>query len=153
MHYTDAMDIFTDIEISAPIADVWRVLTDFAGYADWNPVMRRISGRAEVGSKIRIWLGLGPIKVPMDAEVLTADHERELCWIGPPFSQLRPLVSGRHYFQLHDNGDGTVHLAHGEVFTGWLIPPGWSLGSETLERMYNEFNRALKHHLEGYQAR
>ena len=146
---TDAMDIYTEIEIAAPIADVWRTLTDFSAYSAWNPVMPNISGTARSGERIRIWLAAGALRVPLDAEVISVEPERELCWIGPPISQLRPLVSGRHYFRLHDNGDGTVHLAHGEVFAGWLIPRGWNLGRGTLERAYNTFNQALKRHVEG----
>lgn len=145
------MEIFTEIEIAAPAPEVWRVLTDFSGYSDWNPIMPRISGHAEVSSRIRIWFtAFANLQIPMDAEVVTVDQHRELCWVGPPFSQLRPLVSGRHYFRLHETGIGMVHLSHGEVFSGYLIPRGFNLGRGMLERAYNEFNRALKDRVERY---
>ena len=33
------------IEIRAPIETVWRVLTDFDSYPEWNPHIRRVRGK------------------------------------------------------------------------------------------------------------
>jgi uncharacterized membrane protein len=34
-------EIHTEIEINAPAEKVWRVLTDFAAYPEWNPFVGR----------------------------------------------------------------------------------------------------------------
>src|SRR5208337_3854746 len=33
-------EIHTEIEINAPAEKVWKVLTDFAAYPEWNPFVR-----------------------------------------------------------------------------------------------------------------
>ncbi len=37
--------IHTEIEINAPAEAVWRVLTDFAAYPEWNPFVPPSGGR------------------------------------------------------------------------------------------------------------
>jgi Polyketide cyclase / dehydrase and lipid transport len=37
-------EIHTEIEINAPGESVWRALTDFAAYPEWNPFIRRVEG-------------------------------------------------------------------------------------------------------------
>ena len=41
-------ELRSEIEIEAPTERVWGVLTDFAAYPEWNPFIRRVSGRAEL---------------------------------------------------------------------------------------------------------
>ena len=43
--------IDTTVDINADKDAVWDVLTDFASYKEWNPVMR-IEGTPEVGTKL-----------------------------------------------------------------------------------------------------
>ena len=83
------------------------------------------------------------MKLPVDAEVVVAEPECELRWIGPARPQLRRVASGNHYHRLEDFGDGTVRLHHGEDFAGWLIPNHWAHGQDLLQHTYERFNRAL----------
>jgi hypothetical protein len=46
--------IDTTVDINADRDAVWDVLTDFASYKEWNPVMR-IEGAPEVGTKLVVW--------------------------------------------------------------------------------------------------
>ena len=45
----------TSVDINAGRDAVWDVLTDFASYKEWNPVMR-IVGAREVGTKLAVHL-------------------------------------------------------------------------------------------------
>lgn len=47
-----AATITTTIDINVSPQAVWRVLTDFAAYPDWNPFMDRIEGTPKVGAKL-----------------------------------------------------------------------------------------------------
>ena len=40
-------EIHTEIEINAPAEKIWKVLTDFAAYPEWNPFVRRGEGRGQ----------------------------------------------------------------------------------------------------------
>jgi len=44
-------ELRSEIEIEAPTERVWGVLTDFAAYPEWNPFIRRVSGRAELDER------------------------------------------------------------------------------------------------------
>ena len=43
------MEIHTEIEINASADAVYKVLTDFASYGSWNPVITKIEGSPSVG--------------------------------------------------------------------------------------------------------
>jgi hypothetical protein len=144
------MDIYSEIDIDRPASEVWRVLTDFGAYPQWNPMIPRIKGEPRVGSKVRFSIKVpGGMKVPLDAEVVVADPDRELRWVGPAHTRLRGLVSGSHYYRIEERGSAGVRLCHGEVFSGLLIPGKWPRGERTLTPMYAAFNRALKRRVEG----
>jgi hypothetical protein len=46
--------IATDIEIEAPVARVWDILTDFTTYPTWNPFIRNISGSQTPGATLAV---------------------------------------------------------------------------------------------------
>ena len=48
------MELRTEIEISAPPAAVWEVLTDFARYPEWNPFLVEVQGSPKVGGELRV---------------------------------------------------------------------------------------------------
>ncbi len=47
-------EIHTEVEINAPAERVWRMLTDFRAYPEWNPFVRRVDGEARVGARIHV---------------------------------------------------------------------------------------------------
>jgi uncharacterized protein YndB with AHSA1/START domain len=62
---------------------VWKVLTDAAGYADWNPEIIGIDGRMALNERItaRVKLGNGAIRrVPMRVTAFEAPSRMQ--WIG-----------------------------------------------------------------------
>lgn len=78
--------LHSEIEIDAPAERVWRLLTDFASYPEWNPFIRSISGQPTPGERLEVRIeppgGRGMTFRPT---VLTAeDNEdnRELRWLG-----------------------------------------------------------------------
>lgn len=46
--------IKTEIDINAPAAKVWAVLTDFSNMPLWNPFMTAIAGRPMVGQRLTV---------------------------------------------------------------------------------------------------
>jgi hypothetical protein len=45
-------EIRTAIEIHATADGVWRVLTEFTAYPEWNPLIHRVNADMKVGSRL-----------------------------------------------------------------------------------------------------
>ena len=112
--------IETDIEIEAPPARVWAVLTDFPAMADWNPFIRSISGDLTPGGRLSIQV-VPPGKSGMRFKptVLSVEPERELRWLGRLV--VPGLFDGEHYFLLSPLDGTRTRLIHGENFSGLLV--------------------------------
>jgi len=137
--------IDTTVDINADNDAVWDVLTDFAGYKDWNPIMR-IEGTAEVGTKLVVHLtGVGGHGMTFKPEVLAATPGKELRWLGK--LGLRSIAAGEHYFVLTTNDDGTTRLNHGEHYSGALLALERH-NSGGNDASYKAFSEALKHRVE-----
>ena len=77
-----SLTIDTTVDIDAGKDAVWDVLTDFASYKEWNPVMR-IEGAPEVGTTLIVHLtGAGGRGVSFRLKVLAATPGKELRWLG-----------------------------------------------------------------------
>lgn len=132
----------TEIEIAAAPEAVWRVLTDFAAYPEWNPFIRSIEGSAQVGAQLTVRIGREDTK-PMTfrPRVLAADANRELRWLGRMF--VPGLFDGTHAFVL-ESADGGTRLRHCETFRGfaaWLMPAGTY---DDIRAGFEDMNAALK---------
>jgi hypothetical protein len=141
-----ARHIQHQIDIDAPPAVVWQQLTDTAGYADWNPFVRRLSGELREGAKLTVEIAPpGGRTMTFKPTVLCAEAGRELRWLG---RLLVPgLFDGEHSFRLEELADGRTRLTQAERFRGLLVGP---LGG-TLEKTrlgFEQMNRALKQRAE-----
>ncbi len=113
--------ITTRIEIAAPAEAVWRHLTDFAGYPEWNPFVRHIAGPLERGAQLQVTVQPdGGKPMSFKPTVLACEPGRELRWKG---RLLMPgLFDGEHHFRIAAAPGGKVLFTHGEDFTGLLVP-------------------------------
>jgi hypothetical protein len=136
-------EIHTAIEIDAPADRVWRALTDFASYPEWNPFLRRVAGPATAGA----WLDVraepqGARATSFRALVLAAEPCRELRWRGR--LPIPGLFAGEHAFVIEPLGGDRVRLVQRERFRGLLVP----LLSRRIDRDirggFEAMNRALK---------
>lgn len=140
------MELRTEIEIAAPPARVWSVLTDFDAYSDWNPFLVRISGKAEAGQKLMVVIANpGGREWTIRPTLLAVDTGRELRWKG---RLLVPgLFEGEHFFRLIDLGNGRTRFVHGEDFSGILVR--FMTGMFTsVARGFVFMNQALKRRVE-----
>ena len=139
-------EIETEIEIDAPPGEVWRVLTDFAAFPEWNPLVTRASGEPRAGARLEIFVQVpGGRGLRFTPRVLRAEPARELRWLG---SLPLNLFNGEHFFKLEPEGPGRTRFIHGERFTGFLIPFMKSTIEKT-HRGYLMMNEALKRRVEG----
>jgi hypothetical protein len=134
--------IETSIEIDAPPARVWTILTDFAAMPTWNPFIKSISGDLAKGSRLSVHIA-PPSKSGMRFKptVLSVRLEHELRWLG---HVLFPgLFDGEHYFLLQPIDKGRTRLTQGEKFSGILVGLLGGTLSAT-EEGFAAMNAALK---------
>lgn len=144
------MEIHTEIEINASADAVYKVLTDFASYGSWNPVITKIEGSPSVGGSVSFSLKAAPmIELPIPScEVLVASG-RELRWRGPSIPVLDLVLTGEHYFIIQEAGEKKVRFVHGENFTGFAAKALEPLLQQRITESYSSMNRALKDRCEG----
>lgn len=133
----------TSLLIAAPPERVWRVLTDFAAYPEWNSIVRRFRGEVAPGAPVRFVIVIdGLLPLPFTARVSRCDPARAFGWRGG--APLAPsLAWAEHYFLLEASGEGTL-LHHREDFGGALGLLVRGPVHARVTRTYEAFNRALK---------
>jgi len=139
-------EICTDIDIAAPPERVWRVLTDFANYGQWNPFFVAVEGRPQPGAKLALRTKYSRRLRPavFKVTVRVVEEPRALMWAGG--LGIRGIADGEHGFDLVGNKRVT-HVRHYERLSGLIVPLTGRL-IRRLERQYQELNKALKDRVE-----
>jgi hypothetical protein len=135
-------EIRAQVDIEAPPEAVWKVLMDFDSYPSWNPFIRRVQGRAAVGSKLRARLepptGRGMTFRPT---VTTLRAHEAFGWLGR--LGLPGVFDGAHRFELSSLDGGRTRFVQSERFDGILAGLlKRSIHDRTLAG-FEEMNRAL----------
>ena len=107
--------ISTSVIINANSSTVWKVLTGFEKYSKWNPFIKSIQGKIEVGTKFHAEIDTMKFK----PTTLVYDENKEFTWLGQLI--LPGIFDGKHSFILQDNNDGTTTLIQKESFKGILV--------------------------------
>ena len=139
------------IEIRAPLETVWRVLSDFPSYRDWNPHLREVRGRPRQGGRLMV------LSQPPGARAL-ALRPRLLIW-RPPYEFRwratfisRHLFSGEHGFRLETHSEDRVRFVHDETFRGLLVPLYSLVRMSATRRGFAQMNEALRDRAESIAA-
>lgn len=135
-----AKEIKKEIVIQATPQKVWKILTDFENYPNWNPFITSISGDIQTG--YRITVNISPpngSSMTFKPKVLTIIENKELSWIGSVL--FKGLFDGQHKFALIDNGNGTTTFIQSEEFKGIFV---WLFNPEKTKNGFNAMNQKLK---------
>ncbi|MEM9061140.1 MAG: SRPBCC domain-containing protein [Pseudomonadota bacterium] len=144
---TTHIPIRTQIDIDVPRGDVFRALTGFESYPDWNPYHVRVVPHGPVaigtGLDVRVSRPDGKVVDVPEVHILRLETDRELTWGGG----IRGVFHGEHVFLLEDLGAKRTRLIHNEDFRGLFI--GFAdLPPDVLTEGYVRMNEALKAYLE-----
>jgi hypothetical protein len=138
--------IHTQIDIEAPVAHVWALLSDFAGMSFWNPFIRSVSGRLKRGARLTVHVAPpGKSGMRFRPVVLAVRPERELRWRGRLL--LPGIFTGEHYFLLEPLAPERTRFTQGERFSGVLVGYLARTLSDT-EAGFRSMNVALKRRAE-----
>lgn len=139
--------IRTTIEIGATSDRVWRILTDFARYPEWNRTFRFADGHTRTGERLDLTVLSGNSRETRFRPVLLrAEKNREFRWRGSLL--LTGIFDGEHIFELEPSGEGGTRFDHSEIFSGILIPIIRRELETNTRRAFESFNRALKRRAE-----
>jgi hypothetical protein len=141
-------ELYSEIDIDASSETVWKILSDFVSYPQWNPFMRSIKGDLRKGGKLTVLLQpSGSRGTTFNPTVLTVDPNRELRWIGHLF--FPGLFDGEHILEIQSLDEGKrVRFIQRELFGGIFLPFLTGMLRKDTSRGFTEMNRALKQRAE-----
>ncbi len=140
-------EIRTEIEIDAPINEVWSILTDFTRHAEWNPFIREISGELRKGAQLQVNLGApGKRAMRFKPIVQMVETEKAFRWLGHLF--IPGLFDGEHIFELETAGKNTTRFIQREKFNGILVGIFRKSLDTDIKSGFIAMNEALKKEVE-----
>jgi len=137
-------EIRTEIEIAAPPAKVWSILTDISKWQDWNPVINKSSGTAAIGSELNITMcgkedgKDGPNYSPT---VTKLEEAKKFSWRATMMAGF--IFTNGKIIELEETSSGT-RLVHKETFSGMMAAMMRGQMEKGVPPMLNKFNNALK---------
>ena len=134
-------EVRAEIVINVSANKVWKILVDFPRYQEWNPFVRRVTGTAKIGEKLKVYVkpenGRG---MQFTATVIKLEPNKELRWVGCLF--FPGLLDGEHIFIIQPLARNKVRFVHSERFSGALSFIGGR--NPNTKRGLNGMNVALK---------
>src|SRR3712207_6521883 len=108
------------VDIQAAPERVWEVLTDLAGYPEWNPFIVRALGVVAPGRRLTLTMQpVGGRAMTLRPRLVVVASGRELRWRG--VLGVPGLMDAEHTFLLQPLAHGT-RLIQQETFRGVLVP-------------------------------
>ena len=140
-------EIKTEIIIDATPEKVWRVLTDFEAYPDWNPFITSVEGEVFEGSRFKVNLQpLGSSKMSFKPVCLSFIENKEFSWLGKLVA--KGIFDGKHCFELKPIDNGKTKFIHREEFKGFLVPLFWKKLDVNTRWSFEMMNDKLKETVE-----
>ncbi|MFY0626131.1 MAG: SRPBCC domain-containing protein [Reichenbachiella sp.] len=135
--------LYTEIVINASTEKVWEILTDFDKYSEWNPFVKSITGKFEVGCKLTATL-VQPESKPMviKPNILRIKKNTEFAWLGHLL--IPGIFDGEHMFEMEVMDNGKTRFIQRERFKGILIPILWKMLDTKTRKGFESMNLALK---------
>ena len=109
------------IDVDAPAARVWQVVSDFERYPEWNPFIVRAAGELRVGERLDVTIVAPGMKlVSFRPRVLDVEPGRLVRWKGE--LKLPGLFDGRHALIVDPLDGGRARFTTHEDVSGILLP-------------------------------
>jgi hypothetical protein len=104
------------VDIHAPAAHIWSLLTDAKDFPRWNSTITRIEGQIREGGQLRVHVpGTDRTFTPRVSGVIPGER---MTWTGG-FS---PVFKGVRTFELRPCDEGSTEFVMEERFSGLILP-------------------------------
>ena len=115
-HGVFSMTCRVALDIQAPAARIWSLLTDADGFPRWNSTVTKVDGQIREGERLRVHVpGTDRTFTPRVSGVVA---ETRMTWTGGFF----PVFKGERTFELKPCKDGSTQFAMEERFSGLMLP-------------------------------
>ena len=136
-------ELYTEIEINASPEKIWKILTDFSKYPEWNPFIMYLRGKPEPGTKFEVTLkNPGSKPITFNPKWLIVKPAEELRWLGIMF--IAGIFDGEHIFELKEVSPGKTKFIQREKFKGLLVSFLWNQLDTKTRQGFKEMNEKLK---------
>jgi hypothetical protein len=115
-----AMTIEHTIDVAAPPARVYDVITQTADWPEWSTMLQFRGGTLALGASVQLGLRTEQASYDFTAQVTALDPGRAFEWLAR--TGLPGLFDGRHRFELSPLGDQGCRLRNVEWYTGLFVP-------------------------------
>jgi hypothetical protein len=132
-----------DLEIAAPPATVWAVITDLASYPAWNPFVVACVSTLEPGAPIAMRVRVLPFLAQPQRERIFAHVPGRRLSYGIPMRPFGSLASSRSHSLTPIAPDRTRYVSQFEL-TGWMAPVVALLLGNRLARGFTAMSNAIK---------
>ncbi len=141
-------EIQSEIDIAASPAQVWKILTEFEKWQEWNPLVKEVHGVATGGSEISVQMRdqNGKQGQHYTAVITTFEEPRFFRWRAKMMAAF--LFTNDKVFELKETPTGTT-LHHTEAFSGLMVSLFWGKLDQYVPDMLKSMNEALKKRVEG----
>jgi hypothetical protein len=138
-----AFVIDEQVDVAAPPARVWEVITDLARYGEWNPFVVACRSTLAVGDPIEMSVRLVPWVTQPQREVVFA-HEpgTRLCY-GLDGGWLGAIVSRRCH-EVAPAGAGRTRYRSSFALSGWMAPVVRGLLGRRLAHGFHAMTAAIR---------
>lgn len=143
--------VHSSVDIDAPAALVWAILTDFPVYERWNPFIRAILGRPDDGNGLQVILQRNGHPLTSRRATLTyLSAPRELRW--RQRRSVAGLFATERRFRIESLAAGGVRFHQSEQIRGLLASLLGQGLQRTTEEDFHAMNHALKKRAEHVRA-
>lgn len=136
-------EVKASVDINAPADVVWRILSDFPHYAEWNPFIISVNGALTRQSPLAVTIkpALGG---SMDFNLLlqSSTPPLNMVWLGQTL--LPRLLDGNHYFDIEPIDSHSCRFQQGEKYSGLFLFFAWPVLKWSVSRSFKDMNQALK---------
>jgi hypothetical protein len=140
-------ELSTAIQINSSPEILWKVITDFKNYYQWNPILQKIKGEPLIGNQLEIHLTtVGGKKRIYHPTVIKITPNHELRWKGSfIFSQ---IFSGERIFLIERLGENKVNFVNKEIFSGIGVMFTPQKMEDDILASFKKMNEAIKKTIE-----
>jgi len=140
-------ELTTEIQINSSPEILWKVITDFKNYYQWNPILQKIKGEPLIGNQLEIHLStIGGKNRVYHPKVIKITPNHELRWKGTLlFSQ---IFSGERIFLIEKLSENKVNFVNKEIFSGIGVRFTSPKMEDEIVASFKKMNEALKKTIE-----
>lgn len=133
-------EIKTEITVKSSPEIIWKTLTNFENYPNWNPFIKEIEGELKVSEQLKVKIQPeNSSEMTFQPTILDLKKDKLFIWKGKFI--LKGLFDGEHKFELIDNKNGTTTFKQSEIFSGILVR---IFNLESTKKGFEKMNQKIK---------